>query len=32
MAPYAGKQVTVSGHLFEQEGMSMFEVEEVKKN
>ncbi len=32
MAPYAGKQVTVSGHLFEQEGMSMFEVEKVKKN
>ncbi len=31
MASYAGKQVTVSGHVFEQEGMSMFEVEKVEK-
>gem|GEM_PF-2694199 len=28
---YAGKQVTVSGHVFEQEGMSMVEVEKVEK-
>ena len=31
MASYAGKQVTVSGHVFEQKGMSMFEVEKVGK-
>ena len=31
MGSYAGKQVTVSGHVFEQEGMSMFEVEKVEK-
>ena len=30
LSTYAGKQVTVSGHVFEQEGMSMVEVESVK--
>ena len=31
LSPYAGKQVTVSGHVFEQGGMSMVEVEKVEK-
>ena len=31
MASYAGKQVTVSGHVSQQEGMSMMTVESVKK-
>ncbi len=31
MAAYAGKQVAVTGHVFQQEGMSMFEVEKVEK-
>lgn len=31
MASYAGKQVTLSGHVLEQEGMSMMEVEKVEK-
>lgn len=30
MAAYAGKQVTVTGHVFQQEGMGMMEVESVK--
>ncbi|HJT24717.1 MAG TPA: heavy metal-binding domain-containing protein [bacterium] len=30
MNAYAGKQVTVSGHVFQQEGMNMMEVESVK--
>ena len=30
MSSYAGKQVTVTGHVFQQEGMNMMEVESVK--
>lgn len=31
LSPYAGKEVTVTGHVFDQEGMSMVEIESVKK-
>ncbi len=31
LSAYAGKQVTVTGHVFEQDGMSMLEVEKVVK-
>jgi hypothetical protein len=31
MSSYAGKQVTVTGHVMHQEGMSMLEVEKVEK-
>jgi len=32
LSSYAGKQVTVSGHVVEEEGMSMIEVESVAKS
>lgn len=31
LVPYAGKQVMVTGHVFEQDGMSMVKVEKIGK-